>query len=80
MDWLGFIIIGMLAGWVAGLLTKGSGHGLVGNLVVGIIGALAGGFLFELLNIQAGGGFGSFVTAVIGAVVVLYLIRFFKKI
>lgn len=78
MNWIAFIIIGILVGWVAGLLTKGRGHGLVGNLVIGIIGSIAGGFLFDLLNVNIGGELGSFIMAVIGAVVVLYIIRLFK--
>jgi uncharacterized membrane protein YeaQ/YmgE (transglycosylase-associated protein family) len=75
MDWLSFIVIGVLVGWVAGLLTKGRGHGLLGNLVVGIVGAFAGGYLFDLLNIQIGGQFGPFIMSVLGAVAVLVLLR-----
>ena len=78
MSWVSFIIIGILVGWVAGLITKGSGHGLIGNLIVGVIGAIAGGFMFDLLNIQIGGQFGSFIMAVLGAVVVLYLLKILK--
>ncbi len=72
---MSFIVIGVLVGWVAGLLTKGRGHGLLGNLVVGIVGAFAGGYLFDLLNIQIGGQFGPFIMSVLGAVAVLVLLR-----
>lgn len=75
MDWLNFIVIGILVGWVAGLLTKGRGHGLLGNLAVGVIGAFAGGYLFDVMNMQIGGQFGPFIMSVIGAVVVLVLLR-----
>ena len=70
-----FLIIGALAGWIAGQVMKGGSFGLVGNLVVGIIGALLGGFLFGLLGIAAGGLIGSLITATIGAIVLLYLLR-----
>lgn len=78
MDWVTFIIIGILVGWVAGLITKGRGHGLIGNLIVGVIGSIAGGYIFGLLNIQIGGQFGPFIMAVLGAVAVLYLLRILR--
>ena len=70
-----FLIIGVVAGWLAGKLTRGHGFGLVGNLVVGIIGALVGGFLFRLIGIASYGLIGSLVTATVGAVVLLWLVR-----
>lgn len=69
-----FLLIGVAAGWIAGQLMKGGGFGLVGNLVVGALGALLGGVLFDLLGIGAGGTIGSLVTAVFGAVVLLLLV------
>lgn len=75
-----FIVIGILAGWLAGRVMKGGGFGLIGDLVVGAIGAFFGGWLFGLLGVSAGNGFiGSLVTAFIGAVVLLFLIRLIKK-
>jgi len=75
-----FLIIGALAGFLAGKILKGGGFGLWGNLVVGIVGAVVGGFLFGVLGIEVGGGvLGSLVTAVIGAVVLLWLISFVQK-
>ncbi len=80
MNIIYFLIIGALAGFLAGKILKGGGFGLVGNLVVGIIGAVVGGFLFGVLGIHVGNGLiGSLVTAVIGAVVLLWVISFFKK-
>jgi len=64
-----FLIIGAVAGWIAGMLMRGGGFGVLGNIVVGVIGALIGGFLFSLLGITAGGLVGSLVTAVAGAAV-----------
>ena len=75
-----FLAIGAVAGWLAGLLMRGGGFGLLGNIVVGIIGAVAGGFLFGLVGISAGSGLvGSLVTAVAGAVVLLFIVGLIKK-
>lgn len=67
-----FLVIGALAGWIAGKLMKGGSFGLGGNLVIGIIGSLVGGFLFSLLGLGATGLIGSLVTATVGAVVLLW--------
>jgi uncharacterized membrane protein YeaQ/YmgE (transglycosylase-associated protein family) len=77
---IGFLIIGAVAGWLAGLLMRGGGFGLLGNIVVGIIGAFVGGFLFGMAGISAGSGLvGSLVTAVIGAAVLLFIVGLIKK-
>lgn len=71
MDYTGlliFIVIGAAAGWLAGVLLEGRGYGLVGNIIIGIIGAIAGGFLFGLLGL-----IGSIVTAIVGAALLLLL-------
>lgn len=74
MDVLWFLVIGAIAGWLAGQLVKGRGFGLLGNIVVGIIGALVGGFIFRAAGASPGGGtMGSLITAVVGAVVLLFL-------
>ena len=75
-----FLLIGAVAGWLAGLIMKGRGFGVIGNIIVGVIGAILGGYLFGLLGISAGGGMmGSLVTAVIGAVVLLFIAGLIKK-
>jgi len=80
MHLLWFIIIGLVAGWLAGKLMKGKGFGVIGDIVVGVIGALIGGFLFRELGVYPEGGLiGSLAVAVIGAVVFLFLLRLFKK-
>lgn len=80
MNFLWFIIIGLLAGWLAGQIMKGRGFGLVGNLVVGVVGALLGGWMFGALGISAGGNLiGALITAVVGAVVLLFLVGLIKK-
>ncbi|QAB15207.1 GlsB/YeaQ/YmgE family stress response membrane protein [Hydrogenovibrio thermophilus] len=75
-----FLLIGAVAGWLAGLVMKGGGFGLLGNMVIGIIGAFVGGFLFGLLGITAGGLIGSIITATIGAIVLLFVIGVLKKV
>ena len=79
MEFLWFILIGILAGWLAGRLSKGRGFGIVGNLVVGVIGALLGGFVFRILGLSAHGFIGSLVTATVGALLLLWLLRFVKR-
>ena len=75
-----FIIIGAIAGFLAGKIMKGGGFGLLVNLVVGIIGGLLGGWLFGILGIHAGGGIiGSLVTSTVGEIVFLWILTFFKK-
>jgi uncharacterized membrane protein YeaQ/YmgE (transglycosylase-associated protein family) len=74
-----FLLIGALAGWFAGMLTKGSGFGVVGNILVGIVGAFLGGFCFRLLGIVAFGLIGQLIFAVLGALLFLWLLSFTKK-
>ena len=76
---LWFLLIGLAAGWLAGQILKGGGFGLWGDLIVGVIGALLGGYLFALLGISAGGLLGSLITATVGAIVLLLLLRLIKK-
>jgi uncharacterized membrane protein YeaQ/YmgE (transglycosylase-associated protein family) len=79
MDLVWFLLIGLAAGWLAGQLTKGGGFGLVGDLVVGVIGAMLGGWIFRLLGISAGGLIGALVTATVGAVALVMLLRLIKR-
>jgi len=79
MNLLWFLIIGIAAGWLAGQLMKGGGYGLIGDLVIGVIGAFLGGWLFGALGIAAGGLIGSLITATIGAVLLLFLVRLIKR-
>jgi len=79
MQILWFIIIGILAGWLAGQIMKGGGFGLIGDLIVGVIGALIGGYVFSLMGIAAGGLLGSLVVATIGAILLIALLRVIKR-
>jgi len=80
MSVLYFLVVGLVAGWLAGVLVKGGGFGLVGDVVVGVVGAVLGGWLFSTLGASAGGGLlGSIVVATVGAVVLLFIVRVFKR-
>ena len=78
MGLIGAIILGILAGFIANRI-RGKGGGLLWDLILGVIGGFAGGYLFDLLNISLGGIVGQLVTAVVGAVVVLWIASFFRK-
>jgi uncharacterized membrane protein YeaQ/YmgE (transglycosylase-associated protein family) len=79
MNLLLFLIIGALAGWLAGVVMKGRGFGLIVNLVVGVLGSLLGGWLLPLLGVSFGGKSGVFATAFLGAIVLLALVGLIKK-
>lgn len=75
-----FLLIGGVAGWLAGLIMKGSGFGIVGNIVVGVIGAVLGGWLFGVLGISVSGEWaGPLVTAIAGAVLLLFATGLIRK-
>lgn len=81
MDIVWFILIGICAGWLAGQIVKGGGFGVIGDLVVGVIGALIGGFLFSNAGATVGGGLlGSLLIATIGAIVLIVLLRLIKRV
>ena len=73
------IIIGGIAGWLAGLITKGRGFGIIGNIIIGIVGAFIGRFLFGLFGLHAMNIVGSLVVAIVGAVVLIIIVKFIKK-
>jgi uncharacterized membrane protein YeaQ/YmgE (transglycosylase-associated protein family) len=74
-----WLVIGAIAGWLAGLITKGGGFGLVGNILVGIVGAVVGGWLLPRIGVFVLGGIlGEILNAVIGACLVLFAIRLIK--
>ncbi len=70
-----FVLVGLVAGWLAGLLVKGGGFGFLGDIVIGVIGAVVGGVLFGLLGLAAYGLVGNIVVATIGAVVFIGILR-----
>ena len=74
-----YLIIGAIAGWLAGKIMHGAGFGLLMNIVIGVGGALLGGLMFRLLGLSAHNVIGSLITATVGAVVLLLLIPIIKK-
>ena len=81
MDFLWFILIGLVAGALAGMIMRGGGFGIVGDIVVGVVGALIGGALFQALGISAGGGLlSAIIVATIGAVVLIAILRFLRRV
>lgn len=70
-----FLVIGLIAGWLAGKIMKGSGFGVIGDLVVGVLGAFIGGWLFSLLGITTWGILGSILVALCGALLLLWVVR-----
>jgi uncharacterized membrane protein YeaQ/YmgE (transglycosylase-associated protein family) len=79
MDLIIFLVIGALAGWLAGVIMKGGGFGVIGDIIVGILGSFVGGWLLPKVGLSIGGDFGGFITAVIGAVILLFVVRLIKK-
>ncbi|MBE0429745.1 MAG: GlsB/YeaQ/YmgE family stress response membrane protein [Thermoleophilia bacterium] len=75
MDWLTFIIIGLIAGWLAGIITRAGGFGCLMDIVVGIIGAIIGGYLFALIDVAPQSFLGRVGTATVGAVLLLLLLN-----
>lgn len=77
MGIIAWIVVGLIAGWLAGQIMKGSGYGLIGDLVLGLVGAIIGGWLFGLVAPAAepSGFLGSIVVATIGAVVLIFVAR-----
>ena len=73
-----FLIIGAVSGWLAGLFVKGHGFGVWVDLIVGIVGAFIGGFLFSMLGIGTYGLIGELVASFVGAVILLWVMRMFS--
>jgi len=74
-----FLLIGLIAGWLAGKVIRGGGYGVIGDMIVGVIGAFIGGWLFGVLGISAGGFIGSLITAFVGAVILILLLRLIRR-
>jgi uncharacterized membrane protein YeaQ/YmgE (transglycosylase-associated protein family) len=75
-DVIWWIVVGLIAGFLASVVMRGGGYGIVGDIIVGIIGAFIGGWLFSLLGIGAGGGLiGSIIVAFIGACILIAILR-----
>ncbi|MBV8694407.1 MAG: GlsB/YeaQ/YmgE family stress response membrane protein [Ktedonobacteraceae bacterium] len=70
-----WLVVGLIAGFLASVVMRGGGYGIVGDIVVGIVGAIIGGFLASLLGISAGGFIGTIIIAFIGACILIAILR-----
>jgi uncharacterized membrane protein YeaQ/YmgE (transglycosylase-associated protein family) len=75
-----WIVVGLIAGWLAGQMMKGGGYGVLFDIILGIVGGIVGGWVFGLLGIWPGGGMiGSIIVAFVGAVILVWISRHLKK-
>jgi len=79
MNILTFLIVGLVAGWLAGVIVKGHGFGVLVDIVIGIIGALVGGFIFPALGLRATGLLEAIVMSMAGAVLFLVVLNLFSR-
>jgi uncharacterized membrane protein YeaQ/YmgE (transglycosylase-associated protein family) len=79
MSFIWWIIVGLIAGWAAGKIMRGGGYGPLMDIVLGIVGAVVGGWLLGALGIYAGGLIGTIVVAIVGAIFLIWLSRLLKK-
>jgi uncharacterized membrane protein YeaQ/YmgE (transglycosylase-associated protein family) len=80
MDLIWFLLIGLIAGWLASAIV-GGGFGLIGDIVIGVVGAFLGGYLFRTFGFSVGGGMlGSIIVATVGAIVLLLLLRLVRRV
>lgn len=77
MEVLGILLIGLLAGWLANVIVRGSGMGLLGNIIVGVLGAVLGGYILGAVGIET--GIDNFFAALIGAVLLLLIVGVFQR-
>ncbi|MCV7064662.1 GlsB/YeaQ/YmgE family stress response membrane protein [Mycolicibacterium farcinogenes] len=80
VGWIGYIIIGAIAGWIAGKIVDGGGQGILMNIVIGVVGALIGGFLLSFFVDTASGGWWFILfTAILGSVILLWVVGLVRK-
>jgi uncharacterized membrane protein YeaQ/YmgE (transglycosylase-associated protein family) len=74
-QWVWFLFIGAVIGWLAGLIVRGRGFGILGDIVIGIVGAMLGGWIAGAIGLSTGSSFGAFLVALAGAVILVGLTR-----
>ena len=79
MEIVWFLLIGLVAGWLASVIMGSGGYGVLGDIIVGIVGALIGGYVFRLLGIGTYGLLGAIITATVGAILLIALLRVIKR-
>jgi len=77
--WMWFLFIGGVIGWIAGIITRGRGFGIIGDIVIGIVGAMLGGWMADVLGLSIGSTFGEFMMAILGAVILVGVTRFIVR-
>ncbi len=78
--WIWFLVMGAVIGWLAGIITRGHGFGIFGDIVVGVVGASLGGWVANAMGLYASSSLGAFLVALAGAVLLVALTRFVKRI
>jgi uncharacterized membrane protein YeaQ/YmgE (transglycosylase-associated protein family) len=79
MGFLTWIIVGLIAGWLAGQVMKGGGYGILVDIILGILGGILGGWVFGLFGFRAGGLISQIVVSFVGAVILVWITRLVKK-
>lgn len=79
MGFVEFIVVGLIAGWLAGRVMRGGGYGVLADIVLGILGGVLGGWLFGMVGWKGGGLIASLAVAFIGAVILVWITRLIKK-
>jgi uncharacterized membrane protein YeaQ/YmgE (transglycosylase-associated protein family) len=80
MGFIAWIVVGLIAGWLAGKVMRGGGYGVVVDIILGLLGGVVGGWIFNMLGIWPGGGMiGSIIVAFIGAVILVAITRVLKR-
>ena len=81
VSWLAYIIIGGLAGWIAGKIVKGGGSGILMNILIGVVGGFIGGMLLTWLHVDVGAGrkWFTFFTALLGSVILLWIVGLVRR-
>lgn len=78
MNFIWFIVIGIVAGFIAGKIMRGGGFGIIVNLLLGIIGGVLGGWIFGLLGMPSTGIIGSLISSIVGAIIFLWIASLFR--
>jgi uncharacterized membrane protein YeaQ/YmgE (transglycosylase-associated protein family) len=79
MNLIWWAVVGLIAGWAAGKIMKGGGYGVIMDIILGIVGAVLGGWLVGFVGIHAGGFIGTILVAILGAVILIWITRLIKK-
>jgi uncharacterized membrane protein YeaQ/YmgE (transglycosylase-associated protein family) len=79
MHLIWWVVVGLIAGWAAGRIMKGGGYGVIMDIILGIVGAVVGGWLVGVVGIHAGGFISTIIVGIIGAVILIWVTRLIKK-